>query len=135
MRAASHERRSPLCRVLAPSRLAVDSMDERDRKIGLNEALFRQINERGEELNEAFATVTDRMQLVCECGDRGCIEQINVSRAEYEEIRRDPSQFLIVPGHDAAGVEQTVKQDDGYAVVRKTDRDSIALAEQTDPRS
>ena len=110
-------------------------MDERDRKIGLNEALFRQINERSEQLNQAFATVTDRMQLVCECGDRACIEQINLSRAEYEELRSDPTQFAVVPGHAAAGVEVTVKQVDGYAVVRKADVDSIRLAEETDPRS
>ena len=110
-------------------------MDERDRKIGLNQALFRQINERAEDLNQAFATVTHTMQLVCECGDRSCIEQITLSRAEYDDVRRDASQFVVVPGHAAAGVEVTVKQVNGYAVVRKAELESIRLAEETDPRS
>ena len=110
-------------------------MDERERKLGLNEALFRRINERQEELNKAFAMVTDRMQLVCECGDRSCIEQIHMARSEYEELRRDPAQFAIVPGHVAAGVEEMIRQSDEYAIVRKVDREAIALAERTDPRS
>ena len=110
-------------------------MDERERKVGLNQALFRRINERQEELNEAFAMVTDRMQVVCECGDRSCIEQIALTRGEYEELRRDPAQFVIVPGHAATGVEEVVRKSDGYAIVRKADLEAIALAEQTDPRS
>lgn len=44
-------------------------MDEQKRRIGVNEAVFREANERIEDLNEAFATVTDELVLVCECGD------------------------------------------------------------------
>ena len=42
-------------------------IDERERRLGLNEALFREVNERLRGLNEAFGEVTNRMELVCEC--------------------------------------------------------------------
>jgi hypothetical protein len=35
-------------------------MDERAARVGKNEALFRNVNERIEQLNESFAAVTDR---------------------------------------------------------------------------
>ena len=110
-------------------------MDERERKIGLNEALFRQVNERLEGLNQAFATVTEQMQVVCECGDLNCVESISLTAEEYEHVRDDAAQFVVVPGHVAVGVEEVTREADGYVVIRKTDRDAIRLAERTDPRS
>jgi hypothetical protein len=42
-------------------------MEERERRIGLNEAVFREANERIREVNETFATLTDELMFVCEC--------------------------------------------------------------------
>ena len=36
-------------------------MEERERRIGLNEAIFREANERIREVNETFATLTDEL--------------------------------------------------------------------------
>jgi hypothetical protein len=44
-------------------------MEERERRIGRNEAVFREANGRIQELNQIFATFTDELVLVCECGD------------------------------------------------------------------
>ena len=38
-----------------------EHIDERERRFGLNEALFREVNERLRGLNEAFGEVTNRM--------------------------------------------------------------------------
>ena len=54
-------------------------IDERERRLGLNEALFREVNERLGGLNEAFGEVTNRMELVCECADPGCAEANHVT--------------------------------------------------------
>ena len=43
-------------------------MDERTRRIGLNEAVFREINERIEELAAGFK-VGEGLDLICECGN------------------------------------------------------------------
>jgi hypothetical protein len=64
-------------------------MDERKRRIGLNEAVFREANERIEELNQTFATLTDELVLVCECGYANCTEKISMSSEEYDVVRKD----------------------------------------------
>ena len=109
-------------------------MEERERRIGLNEAVFREANERIQELNQTFATVTDRLILVCECGDGECAEQISIAPAAYEELRGDPANFAIVPGHELPDVEQVLIRHEEYAVVRKDEGIPRRIAEVTDPR-
>jgi hypothetical protein len=109
-------------------------MDEQKRRIGVNEAVFREANERIEDLNEAFATVTDELVLVCECGDGECMEKVSLTREEYEELRADPTQFAVVPGHEKPTVEEVVARRNGYDVVRKVDGIPRRIAELTDPR-
>ena len=83
-------------------------MDERKRRIGLNESIFREANERIEELNQTFATLTDKLVLVCECGYGDCTEKISMSVTEYEELRADSAHFAIVHGHEIPDVEHVV---------------------------
>ena len=110
-------------------------MDERERRIAKNEALFRQINERMEEMNTAFEELTDVMELVCECGDLDCAEPIEMSHSDYEELRSDPALFAVKPGHVTAGVEEVVLRAGGFEVVRKAEGPAARLAEETHPRS
>ena len=109
-------------------------MDERKRRIGLNEAIFREANERIEELNKTFATLTDKLVLVCECGYGDCTEKISMSVAEYEELRADAAHFAIVHGHEIPDVEHVVQEREGYDVVRKDDGVARKIAQVTDPR-
>jgi hypothetical protein len=110
-------------------------MGERERRVGLNEAVFRQVNERIEGLNRAFGAITETMQVICECGDASCIEQITLGYPDYEELRRDPRHFAVVPGHVDEQVERVVERHDGYDVVEKDEGEPARLAERTDPRS
>ena len=110
-------------------------MDERARRIGENEILFREVNERVEALNEAFNAVTDRVSIVCECGQLECIERISMSLAEYEDVRREPTAFAVIPGHELPDVETVVAEGEAYAVVRKHEGAPAALAADEDPRS
>jgi hypothetical protein len=107
---------------------------ERERRIGRNEALSRQTNERIEEIGEAFALVTQEMGLVCECGDINCTEQIRMSISEYEQLRADARQFVITPGHEFAEVEEVVERTDRFWIVRKHNGEAAAIAEALDPR-
>ena len=109
-------------------------MDERKRRIGLNEAVFREANERIEELNQTFATLTDELVLVCECGYADCTDKISMGADEYEVLRTDAAHFAIVHGHDIPDVEHVVMQRKGYDVVRKDDGVARQIAEVTDPR-
>jgi hypothetical protein len=110
-------------------------MDERARRIGENEILYRTVNEKIEDLNEAFGTLTDTMTVVCECGDATCVEQIELDVATYERIRAEPTLFVIVPGHVELDVESIVERGDGFEVVRKEEGEAAELAIEHDPRS
>jgi hypothetical protein len=109
-----------------------ESVDERQRRLGLNEALFRAVNERIDDLNETFRTKGEELETVCECGDASCVERIAVPKDEYERIRRDPTLFLLVPGHDDASAEAVVDEDQRtYIVVRKHPGGPADLAART----
>ena len=112
-----------------------ESPDERSRRVGHNEALYRQVNERIEALNETFGTVAGDFAVICECGDLGCKDQISVSREAYEQTRANPARFLVRPGHEVLDVERVVGRDDDYVVVEKVPQDAVRVAEETDPRS
>ena len=110
-------------------------MNERERRIGENEALFRQVNERLQEVNEAFGWLSGTFQIVCECGNSSCIERIALTPSEYEALRGDPTTFAVLRGHDAPYVESVVADRDDYVVVRKTPGAPAELAADLHPRS
>jgi hypothetical protein len=110
-------------------------MNERERRIGENEILYRSVNEKIEGLNAAFGTLTESMTVVCECGDGTCTEQIELDIPTYERIRADAALFVVRPGHIFAEVEDLVEQADGYDLVRKSSGEARRLAEEHDPRS
>jgi hypothetical protein len=111
-------------------------MDERTRRVGLNEAVFREVNEQVESLNRSLAGISDnQMHIVCECGDLVCVERLVVPLPKYEEIRSDSALFFIKPGHDRPDVEDVVEQRGTYDVVRKHPGEAQQLAAETDPRS
>jgi hypothetical protein len=109
--------------------------DERKRRVGHNEALFRQVNERIEDLNDAFGGITGEFLIVCECGNLECNEQIGVSRAVYERARASPTQFILKRGHEASDLESVVDGENDYLIVEKLVPEGRRFAERTDPRS
>lgn len=72
-------------------------MSEREQRLGLNEAVFREVNERIREVSERFELPHD-LDLVCECGRRECTERISIAITEYEQVRADPSSSCSFPG-------------------------------------
>lgn len=110
-------------------------MDERRARVGQNEALFRSVNERLEDLNDTFGTVTETFRVVCECGDAACVAQIAIARSAYEHVRGDATLFIVEPGHVNASVEGAIEKHSAYHVVRKQEGLPQRIAERTDPRS
>ena len=109
-------------------------MSSREERIGLNEAVFREVNERIEDLAETFDLRTQSLDLICECGDAACVERISMTHGEYKELRSDAHQFAVHPGHEYPDVESVVARLKGYDVVRKGRGVPAQIAEQTDPR-
>jgi hypothetical protein len=110
-------------------------MDERGKRIGKNEVLFRDVNERLRELGESFGVVTEEAEFVCECGNRSCIEHIRMPLPAYEEIRSDPKRFFIFKGHENTEYEKVVAETKGYLVVEKLPGGAAGVAIRDDPRS
>ena len=95
-------------------------MNERQERARRNETLFRSVNDQLENLNAAFAVMTDDgLEIVCECCEGTCVEQIQITTAEYSRIRNDPTLYVLVPGHEDLTVEVVVEEDEPYLVVRK----------------
>ena len=107
-------------------------MDKRGERIGRNEALFREVNERIERVTETLQVET--LTILCECGDPSCLEQIQVSLPDYERVRADPTLFFIRAGHEDSDVEDVVEEHEDYHVVRKKDGSAVAQAHKLDPR-
>jgi 5-bromo-4-chloroindolyl phosphate hydrolysis protein len=108
-------------------------MDDRETRIAKNEALFREVNEQIDALNDAGPQVAV-IPVVCECGSTACSEVINIGRASYEAVRADPATFLIKPGHEFDDVETVVEVHAEYAVVAKKPGKPQQVAEASDPR-
>jgi hypothetical protein len=105
------------------------------RRVGLNESIFREVNEQIESLNRDFGAERRTMAAICECADGDCTERIEIPVSEYEKVRSDPRRYIIVRGHVFPEYETVVEQADGYDVVEKQDGTAAQLAEETDPRS
>jgi hypothetical protein len=110
-------------------------VDERGKRIGHNESLFREVNERVREIGESFSIVTPEAEFVCECGNTSCTEQVRVSLAAYEEIRSDPKHFFLVRGHEELEYERILRETDNYLVVEKLPGGAAGMAIKEDPRS
>lgn len=108
--------------------------EERTRRVGENEALFRVVNERIESLNIAFAAITETMDVVCECGNIDCAERVVLGISDYERVREDPTHFVLVPGHELPGVESVIETGEGFVVVEKRGGLAAEVARETDPR-
>jgi hypothetical protein len=107
----------------------------REERIGMNEAVFRDVNERIQDVASAFNLTSEPLDLICECGDAACVARISLTREEYEQIRADPQLFAVATGHVALDVEEVVENHDGYDVVRKYKGAPAEIARKTDPRS
>ena len=109
--------------------------EERARRVGLNEAIFRQVNEQILGLNQDFGTDGEVMTVICECGDADCTEKLQLRAAEYERVRGDSLLYIIARGHQFPDVERVVAEADGYQVVEKRAGAAAEVSEETDPRS
>ena len=109
-------------------------MEERERRLGLNEAMFREVNERVEDMNKTFASVTGSFDIFCECADAACTDRITVPMDIYEQVRSDSTHFLVKAGHEDPTVEDVVETYDVFVIVEKQGVVVERVAEQTDPR-
>jgi hypothetical protein len=101
-----------------------------------NQALFREVNEQIEAVNDSFRVSSDLdvdIEFFCECGAAECTSTIRMTRDEYEAVRAHPRRFIVIPGHGRPDVERTVETHDRY-VVTETFGEAAEVAESSNPR-
>ena len=106
----------------------------REERVARNESLFREVNERLKEASEEESTGSES-EFLCECGDAECTQPISLTLREYEEVRREPTHFAIVPGHQHPEIEKVVAWSERFVVVEKTEPKAARIATREDPRS
>ena len=108
-------------------------MDERERRLAQNEALFREVNERVETLARDLGPNAP-YEFLCECANADCTFRIVLPLSVYEQIRSDTRQFVVLPLHYTPEVEDLVLEEETYWVVRKTG-EAGEFVDRLDPRS
>jgi hypothetical protein len=109
-------------------------VSSRQERVARNEATTRQINEEIQQAHQA-APFEGHVRVLCECGHLECDRLIAITTAEYEAVRADPVQFLVVHAHVLPEVERVVAHTDRYTVVAKREGTPAAIAIQENPRS
>jgi hypothetical protein len=108
-------------------------VDEREKRMTQNEALFREVNERVEALSIEFGQGSAR-EFLCECANAECTFRLTLPIDVYESVRADPRQFVVRPVHYTPEVEELVRKETAYWIVRKTG-EAGRYVEHLDPRS
>lgn len=103
-------------------------LEDQRRRAATNQSLFREINERIEDL--ASSTFTE---FICECHNSECDERIPLTLEEYEAIRAESAWFFVLPGHEVPAIEAIVESNVRYTVVKKLGVGE-AVAGRFDPR-
>src|SRR5215212_8831802 len=98
---------------------SADSQARSALRVGRNQSLFRSVNEQIESANDRFGVTTEQVEFVCECAAQECTERITLTLAQYEELRRVPTHFIVKPGHVYPEFERVVEEVNGYVVVEK----------------
>jgi hypothetical protein len=110
-------------------------MDASDEQRARNELLFREVNEHIEEVGEGLdGEPYPVVMFVCECGKTDCMEQIELTRAEYEAVRANPKHFAVLPGHEDLRIARVVERHHGFLVAEKKG-EAAKMAIEHDPRA
>jgi hypothetical protein len=99
-----------------------------------NQTRFRAINESIEHMTDALDVHENRDTYVCECGDATCQALIRLTRAEYEVVRAESTQFAIALDHENPEIDRVVSEHKRYAIVQKTFGMAVRIARETDSR-
>lgn len=109
-------------------------MDAREERLARNETLFRSVNENIEKAATLDWPDEHVFEFFCECSNVDCNLLLPMTVSAYEQVRADPKQFVIAPGHELPEIETVVFRKGSYHVVVK-EGEAAEFVAQHDPRS
>jgi hypothetical protein len=113
-------------------RVTLPGVDARADRLARNEMLFRDLNEQV----EFVAGPRDdgnTFEFFCECADIDCTLRLPIRLAVYEEVRADPTLFIVACHHERPEIEEVLRRTDAYQIVRK-EGEAGRFAAASDPR-
>ena len=92
-------------------------------RLARNQTLFSEVNERIQylaEVNERIDYFAEgaASEYLCECSSTECISTVELTVAEYERVRSNPTWFVIKPDHDVARIERLSPETTGSRLSR-----------------
>ena len=87
------------------------------------QSVFRAANERLRVRMEGLL-YRGRRPVICECSDPDCLEVLELTPEEYDEIRA-AGNFVIASGHSLPAIERVVDRREWFDVVEKYDADGV----------
>ena len=108
-------------------------MSATEYRVGKNEALFREVNERVQVIATGHGDDDHVYEFYCECSNADCTFQVKATLSEYEAVRAYPNRFIVAPGHQLPEIETVEERSDSWWVVEKHG-EAAELAERHDPR-
>lgn len=88
-------------------------------RLAQNEDLFREVNERINELAESHGISTHSYEFFCECSDSSCMERVVLTLPEYEHVRAEPTRFVVKKNHVIQEIEHVVETVPDHMVIEK----------------
>jgi hypothetical protein len=102
-------------------------------RVARTESVFRHVNER---IAETVGQLhMDETLFVCECADPACHHRVEVPLETYEEVRENPTRFIVADGHEEPAFERVVSKRRGFAIIEKITRRLRMLVRRSDPRA
>jgi hypothetical protein len=94
---------------------------DRIERLARNQVIFQQVNERLEAF-EPGGLADGGGTFICECSREDCTDLLDMSRAEYDDVRRGPRRYVTRPRHDFNELERVVEGNERFQVVEKVGR-------------
>ena len=89
-------------------------MTKSQRNRAENEMVFRLRNDQASKLASEILDGRSKqnymLSFTCECSDEQCAEQIELTLAQYQRVRRQPANFIVVAGHEQPDIERVVQR-------------------------
>ena len=101
-------------------------------RMARTESAFREVNEAIAETAERFEA--QEADFVCECADPQCAHRVTAELEDYEEVRSEPTHFLLAPGHHKPQVEEIVERTGEFEVVEKVEPLMVRIVRRLNPR-
>jgi hypothetical protein len=91
----------------------------RRRRLAKNEQAFRDHNNRRVAFEQEISGGDEPVPFVCECGDAGCVDGVELTVAEFTAAHSAPNRFVIKPGHVFPDAERVAERRERFWIVEK----------------